>query len=174
MYPCVLGVDPSLSGTGVALIDTEFNIKTCLLKPSIQRGMKAEGKKRIVYYSSVFEQILLRERPSYVYIEDYAFAAHSAAYDMGELGGVYRILFQEYFEAQQVAYLDHFVKIAPPSLKKFVTGKGNAKKDQMLAALSEIFHLEIKDDNIGDAVGLALIGMSQKYPELYQQWAAKL
>jgi crossover junction endodeoxyribonuclease RuvC len=65
-------------------------------------------------------------RADLVVLEGYAFAAHAShAHELGELGGVIR-----------VALLDagiRFVDVNPSSLKLFATGKGNAKKNQVLA-----------------------------------------
>ncbi|WP_280357112.1 hypothetical protein [Nocardia otitidiscaviarum] len=51
------------------------------------------------------------------------------------------------------------VPVPPNTLKKYVTGSGNAHKDAVLAATVRQFPtLDINDNNIADAVGLARIG----------------
>lgn len=51
-----------------------------------------------------------------------------------------------------------FVEVAPTSLKKFVTGKGNAKKDLMLLSVYKRWDFDTEDDNEADAYGLAQFG----------------
>ena len=40
-------------------------------------------------------------------------------------------------------------------VKKQMTGKGNAKKPQMIAAVNKMFGLDLTDDNLADAVAIA-------------------
>lgn len=46
----------------------------------------------------------------------------------------------------------------PTTLKKFVTGSGAAKKDQMLLEVYKRWSLTAKNDNEADAIGLCMIG----------------
>ena len=47
--------------------------------------------------------------------------------------------------------------VAPPTLKKWVTGAGKADKDTVRAALKEQYGVDIEDDNIADAFAVATI-----------------
>jgi crossover junction endodeoxyribonuclease RuvC len=49
--------------------------------------------------------------------------------------------------------------IAPGTLKKFVTGKGNSKKDLMLLKTYKRWGVEFDDHNICDAYGLARMAL---------------
>jgi crossover junction endodeoxyribonuclease RuvC len=51
-----------------------------------------------------------------------------------------------------------FVEVPPTSLKKFVTGKGNVKKDLMLLSVYKRWGYDTEDDNEADAYGLAQFG----------------
>jgi Holliday junction resolvasome RuvABC endonuclease subunit len=58
-----------------------------------------------------------------------------------------------------------YLMVRPNSLKKFVSGNGQAKKDQMMAAMALPEHkggwdLHYQDDNLCDATGLLYIGMA--------------
>lgn len=61
-----------------------------------------------------------------VVIEGYAYASGQGAHQLGELGGVIRLAL---YEARLPV-----VELPPATLKRYATGTGNAKKDQVLAA----------------------------------------
>lgn len=48
--------------------------------------------------------------------------------------------------------------IAPTSLKKFVTGKGNAPKEMIIKEVFKRWNLEPANNNEADAIGLLMIG----------------
>lgn len=48
--------------------------------------------------------------------------------------------------------------VPPPSLKKFVTAKGNAAKNQMLLGVYKQWNVEFSDDNQADAYALEKFG----------------
>jgi len=50
------------------------------------------------------------------------------------------------------------LEVSPTSLKKFTTGKGRASKQEMLAAVKDLWGFETKDDNQADALALACMG----------------
>lgn len=54
--------------------------------------------------------------------------------------------------------------VAVPTLKKHTTGKGNAKKDMMIAKIKELGHSP-KDDNEADAIALAYYAFDVDYKE---------
>ena len=51
--------------------------------------------------------------------------------------------------------------IAPGTLKKFVTGKGNAKKDLMLLKVYKKWGEEFEVDDLADAYGLARMALEE-------------
>jgi len=82
-----------------------------------------------------------------VAIEGYAFGAQgNAMFNLAELGGVVRM-----------ALFDSgvpFADVPPSSLKLFATGKGNAPKDQVLAAAIRQLGYAGHDHNAADALWL--------------------
>ena len=52
----------------------------------------------------------------------------------------------------------NWVEVPPKSLKKFVTGNGNAKKDLMLLGVYKMWDFDTEDDNEADAYALAQFG----------------
>jgi crossover junction endodeoxyribonuclease RuvC len=50
--------------------------------------------------------------------------------------------------------------VPPTSLKKFVTGRGNAKKNEMLLGVYKQWGVEFSDDNQADAFALEKFGLA--------------
>lgn len=73
-------------------------------------------------------------------------------------GGLEAILLQ-WCESRSIPYRG----IHTGTLKKAITGAGNATKDEMIAAIS-VRGFDPGDDNEADAIGLALIGVGQITP----------
>jgi len=51
-----------------------------------------------------------------------------------------------------------FIIVAPTSLKKFITGKGNSGKDIMILETYKRYGVSFDDNNICDAFSLAKVG----------------
>lgn len=67
----------------------------------------------------------------YAAVEDYAFSKSNGAHQLGEVGGAVR---SELWNAD-IPFRLH----DPPSVKKFATGSGVAKKDEMVAAVKKLW-----------------------------------
>lgn len=52
-----------------------------------------------------------------------------------------------------------YMEVSPSTLKKFVCGSGNAKKEQVMMWVSKRYGFESPTNNIADAVGLAMVGV---------------
>jgi crossover junction endodeoxyribonuclease RuvC len=141
----ILGIDPSLTETGVVVLDEAGRIIEALgLKTKKLRGME-----RIVWVREAIRQRILEHRPQIIVIEGYSFGSRGRAiFNLGELGGVLRVLFYDL----QIPY----VEVPPTVLKKFL-GKGNFSKDEVQAAILEKYNENFNNDNIADAYGLARI-----------------
>jgi Holliday junction resolvasome RuvABC endonuclease subunit len=89
-----------------------------------------------------------------VYIEGPAFASQgNAALQMGALNFFVRTFLRK----KEVDYKI----IAPPTLKKWVTGSGRADKKQMIDKVEERWNIKFKDNNLADAYGLARMAMEE-------------
>lgn len=85
-----------------------------------------------------------------VFVEGYAYGARNDRETLGEWGGLLR-----------VAMLDlgwDVVEVAPPTLKKYVTGKGNAEKDGIRMEVLKRWQYESTDNNDADAYALMRLG----------------
>jgi crossover junction endodeoxyribonuclease RuvC len=139
MTPRVMGLDLSLSASGVADAEGVSTIRSSLI--GVDRLADLEAR--------IFE---VATGADLVVLEDYAYSAHAAhAHEIGELGGVIRLA------------LHHgeipFVTIIPSQLKKFATDRGNAKKVEMVIAARERFGYQGTDDNEAEALMLRAMGL---------------
>lgn len=139
-----LGLDLSLRGTGVCLLDDS-------LQPVVVETLKNKlrGAPRLVYVRDCIADLLIAPDMA-IAIEGYAYRAQGKVFELGELGGVVRALI---CDRNTVSPL-----IVPPlSLKKWVSGTGRGGKLPVGIALYREFGIRFKDDNQADAYGLALV-----------------
>jgi len=151
-----LGVDPSTK-TGIAIVDS---VKGVLLRKEIKVPKGQKGLRRAVTISDVIVAVIREYKPDVIAIEGYGYGnAHTLA-TLVEVGTIIRLCLQ--VEA------DGYYEVPPTSLKKYVTGKGNCKKDLMLLEIYKRFGCETTNDNEADAIGLAYLALSMKRqgPEL--------
>jgi crossover junction endodeoxyribonuclease RuvC len=149
-----LGIDLSLTSTGICVIDDEFNEIAITFSELIKP--KCKGVARLVYIRTELEGLLKKVKPELVALEAYSFGSRAGqAFSIGELGGVAKVLL---YELQVETIL-----IPPTCLKKFITGKGNAPKDVMLMKTLSKYKREFTDNNLCDAFGLAMMGHAYLY-----------
>lgn len=143
----VLAIDPSLRRNGLCISDGT----TWLLEPKDLTGVK-----RLSWLRDQVEEILESYQPHVVMLENYAHGKGNRAHQIGEWGGVLRLLLQDMGRP--------VVLVAPKSLKVFATGNGSADKPAVVAAMSKVAGRQFrKEGDEADAFALcampfALIG----------------
>ncbi len=160
-----IGLDISTK-TGIAIIETKPSTKIILtsLVTSKFTGMKraddiAWQVMEFIEQAVNFKGNALKKRtvrvatkPYKIIIEGYGFARTQNIVPLIEVGTAVRyLLFQQGF-----SYID----VPPTSLKKFVTGKGNVKKEMMLKEVYKRWSIDCDTNDEADAVGLAHMGMA--------------
>lgn len=150
MSDVYIGLDPSLTGFGVAAVGPGLD-STWLLSPK-KRGV--DRLLEISYsLSDLFADIQRGEaRIADVAIEDTVRASYSAS-ALGELAGTVKITCHTVLEGQA----RYPLKVPPATLKKFATGRGNAKKVEVMLSAYKKWDKEFTDDNEADAYVLARI-----------------
>lgn len=146
MTPRVIGVDLSLTATGIATEAGQQTISCPKLK-GIERCDRLAGE-----VLTVATQWINNLATGLVVIEGYSFGSrNSHAHALGELGGIVRS------ELRRIGL--QWVDVPPSSLKKYATGKGNANKGEMLAAAIRRLGYEGASDNEADALWLRAMGL---------------
>lgn len=113
-----VGIDASLTSTGVSYGDTQEAIQS-----------KLRGPGRLVEIRDRVASILHNLDAPRVAIEGYSMGSrNSQSHSAGELGGVLRV----YLYEQGIPY----VEIPPTCRAKFATGKGNAGKSEVVSSVS--------------------------------------
>lgn len=132
----VLGIDPSLTATALVRLDEKDNFATRVVKPQYI------GIRRLID----IEQDVLSwaQGVNLIAIEGYAFGAGASREALGELGGVLKCaLWRAGLRA---------IVVPPAVAKKFATGRGNAKKDEMRLAVYKKWGLDEQDLRTADEV----------------------
>ena len=148
----VVGLDPSLRATGLALPDGEL---LTITTPSCSTlDDKIERVRHVVGKVGVRSRIA-----ALVVIEGPAFGMNNKA--THELAGLWWSLVVRLAEqGNQIAVM------SPGQLKKFATGNGNAKKPDMRMALYQRAGLDIRSDDEVDAFWLRQAGLvRQGHPD---------
>lgn len=144
--PALLAIDPSLSSTGLAFRAPNGQIEAIRLQEPKLRGME-----RLEALQQKLSGAIQTINPIAVIYEDYAMNARGRNFDIGELGGIYRLLIWQ----MGIPRLD----ITPSTLKKVFTTKGNADKADMQKTLHVVHGVDyITNNDEVDAAALLLIG----------------
>ncbi len=151
-----MGIDPSLRATGIAVLD-KHKLRTLVLRP----GKKCKGMERLVFLRDQMRDILLEYEPHTVTIEGYAMNRGNRAHQMGEWGGILRLLL---WEGQYPLH-----EVTPGGLKKFATGMGKGPKGPVMLGVYKRWGLEVTDEDECDATVLALIGLYLNSPSKRQE-----
>ena len=152
----VAGIDYSLTSPAVCvgkIVDGKLEFKNCKFH-FIKRTKYHEsfgvfrGYDYPKYSSEIERYVRLAEwtiecirwytgRVEHVFIEDYAFAATGRVFNIGENTGILK----EYLHRNGF----RFTTIPPTVIKKFATGKGNAKKELMYETFLEETNIDLQN-----------------------------
>lgn len=138
-----IGLDPSLTGTGIITLDDRANI---VISKLFETKSKDETEFRLV---NIWEEIQKHvQKDSIMYIEGISY--NSKGNTLAQLSALHyyiRIMMKKEFL--------NFKVIEPKVLKKYISGNGNAKKNLMILKVYQKFGVEFSDDNLADAYSLA-------------------
>ena len=142
----ICGIDASLTGTGIALLrcGNELDPITTTITS------KLTETNRLIHIRDYVQKF--SDGSDLVVIESYAFSRPNQAHQIGELGGVLRVMLAE----NNLKVLE----VAPTQLKKFATGKGNASKEEIAVAAYKKWGIECRTNDETDAAVLVYIGLA--------------
>jgi len=141
-----LGIDSSLTGTGLCLVTS---IGSVARLTTIETGA-LRGAPRLLEIKRVAD-LFIPADTIFAAIEGYAYHEVGRVFELGEVGGVLRLLVHE----RNISY----VEVPPASLKKFATGSSGASKEHMIEA-AQSAGASPADDNQADAFFLARVAIA--------------
>lgn len=152
----VIGIDPSLTATGVAIIDDGEPLLACEVLRIRSVGKRLDSltmrRSRLTFITRTLGEMAERHQPDLVVIEAPAYGAPGGS--THDRSGLWWLI------VYALGARHRLVEISPPARVKYGTGKGNAPKDQVLAAVVRRYPLVMVDDNNqADAFLLAAMGM---------------
>lgn len=147
----IVGIDQSLTNTGLATVqDGAFTFTGRISTDK----MKVKGHKRIDVILDKTMETIGSAGPADVLVglEGPAMSAKGSA--VVQIFGLYAVLTRELYRAG----LTYFVA-TPQHVKQYATGKGNANKDEVLAAVIRRHpDIDFASNDIADAMMIAAIG----------------
>lgn len=147
----VLGLDLSFTGTGWVFLDTGG--KDCY--GEIKTDAKNFGSlfERVDHIVDIVMGMTEKIDPELVIMEDYYVGLNKQVTIMIVVLGTvmrYRLLNSG----------RGYLTVAPTQVKKFLTGNGTAKKDNMLKCIYKKYNFDTNSNNLADACAIAHVGMS--------------
>lgn len=151
---CFVGLDLSLVSTGYVEVLQGGDGRP--LRAENIGNKKVKGAARLLWLRQAImgaigsrpEGYAGRKDVMLVALEGYSYGSHSSNLPaIGELGGVARVALHE-------ANVP-FIVVPPSTLKKFATGRGNAKKDEMMLEVYKRWNYSPANNDVADAYALA-------------------
>lgn len=157
----VVGLDPSLTAAGIAILGSPGTTDTPnvpkLVTVGVSGSESATLAERSTRIGDQFERIIRSMPPSVrlVVIEQLPFTAPKFAAKFQERCALYYRV-TEFLARRKIPV----VEVGATTLKLFATGNGRADKTQVIASMQSLWpHADIRnDDNRADALTLASIG----------------
>lgn len=156
-----IGLDPSLTGTGIVCLDESGKIKDQKLIKTLSNDLIED--RLILIIDSIMEFIekcAVRTTDGYdhvlnIMMEGLSFGAKgNAVMQMAGLHYCIRIFLKKE-STYEYSFINSYHVAPPTTLKKFVTGKGNSKKELILLEVYKRWGIEFKNNNLADAFVLA-------------------
>lgn len=142
-----VGLDLSLRATGVGVVNPE-DAAACRVLTVSPKATSRDGDRLQTIYREL-DRIFDTATSSLVAIEGYSFGSKNGQFQLGEVGGITKLLLMQ----RQIAYI-----VVPPNvLKKWTTGNGTADKIAMAVATFDQWGMKFDDDNQCDAFNLATL-----------------
>ena len=148
----VIGIDPSMTSTGIVVVDKEGFVASTTVVSKNTGNYVLQRMNRIHFLVRKIRDYCEGFPPEHICIEDYSYSSISSNLtQMAEFGGILRYVLTRVWQVTE---------IAPTNLKKHTTGKGMWKgggKTPMIVALTKRHGVELANDDLYDAFGLALM-----------------
>lgn len=149
-HQIIIGVDPSLRGTGFGVIRLSKPFPQTLVQGTISCPAGWEHSRCLVKIAATLREIVQKHRPTVCIVEGLFFAQNlQTALTMGEARGAALVALGE-------AGLEIF-EVAPRKVKQAIVGYGAAQKLAVAKMVQRMLHLtELPAPDAADALALAL------------------
>jgi Holliday junction resolvasome RuvABC endonuclease subunit len=162
----IIGIDPSTK-TGIGFfsssLDCALHYDTMVIKSHHDSKTRTNEMHRVNHIADRVLEVVKTNNPELVIVENFSYANKFTSF----VGVEINTLIQHRLFNAGIG----FILVAPTTLKKFVTGKGNANKDVMRLEAYKRWEIEAKTDDEIDAVCLAMFGAAYLHlismPELH-------
>jgi crossover junction endodeoxyribonuclease RuvC len=149
----VVGIDQSATSTGICGLDESGCI---VFLDRIVPPKSVKDTERLVYIRDAIRTCVSKYTVVMAIMEGYSYGSTNKKFILGEVGAVVKLT---------MADADIPLKgAAPTQLKKFVTGNGNSSKQQIIASIKHKWNVEIAQNDMADAYGLARIALEIIHP----------
>ena len=174
----VVGIDPSLTGTGIIVLRNGELGKALTTKNEPKLGTIERVRRIYEQINNVIENLATYSSAAYfaanylespplspkkirweplslIVIEGFSYGSKGrGVFDIAYLGWRIREELERYRTEDDIPWLE----VSPSQVKQFATGKGNANKEIVLQQVYKRWGFEAKDNNQADAYVLAQIG----------------
>lgn len=149
--PIVIGLDLSLSATGYAGPDG-----TKVIKSTGHKGDTLDQRaERLCHLRDEIFEAIEGWQPELVTVEAPSIGqARGSSGAVHDRSGLWWLVIGRLIEVGAPV-----IEVPPATLKKYVTGKGNAQKPDMRMEIFKRFAVDIRDDNEADAFALRALGL---------------
>jgi len=142
-----VGLDLAFANNGIVILDGKGNI---IHQEVLSTSKKDSDEVRLINIRTKLNSLL--QDDDVVCLEGLSFGSQGMA--LAQLGAAHYIIRVLLYERNI-----NFSVVSPSTLKKFVTGKGNCKKDLMLLKVFQKWGVEFSNDNLADAYSLARLSL---------------
>jgi crossover junction endodeoxyribonuclease RuvC len=151
-----VGIDQSYGGFAFVSIDPDGTDVSGNLK-SFDPKQNTGIERLLSIYQHLFNLFTETRDVAHICMEGYSNASKFGREQAGELGAIVKLAIYDFFDRFDNGHGDlrYPTIVKPSSLKKFTTGNGAAKKNNMLLAVYKKWGFETSDDNLADAYSLA-------------------
>lgn len=178
IYQKIMGIDLSLTGAGISIIETKtknvvhqelistkkkttkkhddqtrlaiFNSKMELQSEEYIPSSVLVDMPRLVFIRNRVRNLILEHKPDFVVIEGYAMSGFGRGVSgLLEIGGIIRMTIFDL----NVPY----IQVPPLNAKAFISGFSTASKEMIISSIYERYDLLIENDNIADSFALAMM-----------------
>jgi Holliday junction resolvasome RuvABC endonuclease subunit len=146
-----LGIDPSLTGTGLVLIDDSYKIIE-----KMELNVESKGIERLYFLQEEFLNFVNKYEKDIklICIESPAFGVHEGQlHSLGQWSGIFELLL--YTKGLSV------IHCSPTQTKKYCFGSGKGQKSLILLKVFQNFNEEFSSDNLAD--GYIISRISRDY-----------